>query len=103
MPRKTNGPIEDAPPAGRFSRRGLLKRALVVLGAGVLIQPYGGGAGVSVAKEPPKKPHCMQGLVLSPGPPWECRKEIITMKCKQGQVRNRNGKCVSPPNVAPAK
>ncbi len=99
MQRKTNGPMEDAPQPGRFSRRGLLKRALVVLGADVLIQPYGGGAGVAVAGEPPKKPYCPPGTVLSSGPPWECHKE--NRKCPPGKVRNRRGNCVYPP--APLK
>jgi hypothetical protein len=57
MQRKTNGPMEDAPKAGRSSRRDLLKRALVVLGAGVLIQPYGGISGLALAgSAPPKMP-----------------------------------------------
>jgi hypothetical protein len=53
MQRKTNGPMQDAPQAGRSSRRDLLKRALVVLGAGVLIQPYGGVSRLALASSAP--------------------------------------------------
>jgi len=53
MQRKPNGPMEDAPQAGRSSRRDLLKRALVVLGAGVLIQPNGGMSGLALADSAP--------------------------------------------------
>jgi hypothetical protein len=62
MPRKTNGPMEDAPQGDRSSRRDLLKRALVLLGAGVLIQPNGGvsssafaGDAGTVKKKPRRK------------------------------------------------
>ena len=96
MLRNTNGPIEGAPQAGRSSRRDLLKRALVVLGAGVLLQPYGGISGSVFAQDDPStKPHCSPGTVLSPGPPWECRKK--NMKCLPGKMRDRSGRCVYPP------
>jgi hypothetical protein len=72
MPRKTNGPMEDAPQTGRSSRRDVLKGALVLLGASVLLQPNGGVSGSALAqdttttttaqkKKPSKKkcpPHC---------------------------------------------
>ena len=51
MPRKTNGPMEGLPQADRSSRRDLLKRALVLLGAGVLIQPNGGVSGSTFAAD----------------------------------------------------
>jgi hypothetical protein len=51
MPRKMNTPMEDAPQPDRSSRRDLLKRALVLLGAGVLIQPNGGVSGSALAQE----------------------------------------------------
>jgi hypothetical protein len=51
MPRKTNGPMEGLPQADRSSRRDLLKRALVLLGAGVLIQPNGGVSGSAFAQD----------------------------------------------------
>jgi hypothetical protein len=75
MPRKTNGPMEDAPQTDRSSRRDVLKGALVLLGASVLLQPNGGVSGSALAqdttgtaaqKKPTKKkcgsahppPHC---------------------------------------------
>jgi hypothetical protein len=70
MQRKMNGPMEDAPRTGRSSRRDVLKGALVLLGASVLLQPNGGVSGSALAqdtpgtaaqKKPTKKkcpPHC---------------------------------------------
>jgi len=54
--------MKDVPRAARSSRRDLLKRALVVLGAGVLIQPYGGVSGLVLANSaPPAKPKVCVG------------------------------------------
>jgi len=53
MSRNTNGPLEGEPQGDRSSRRDLLKRALVVLGAGVLIQPNGGVSGLALADDAP--------------------------------------------------
>ena len=49
MSRKTDGPLRGRPQAGEYSRRDLLKRALVVLGVGVLVQPNGGVSGSAFA------------------------------------------------------
>jgi hypothetical protein len=51
MPQKTNGPMEGGSHGGRSSRRNVLKRALVLLGAGVLIQPNGGVSGSTFAAD----------------------------------------------------
>jgi hypothetical protein len=51
MPQKTNRPMEGVPKGDRSSRRDLLKRALVLLGAGVLIQPNGGVSASAFAQE----------------------------------------------------
>jgi hypothetical protein len=56
MQRKANGPKEDATQAGITRRRNLLRGALAVLGAGVLIQPNGGAlAALSDASRPGPK------------------------------------------------
>ena len=57
MPRKANGPVEGAPQADRSSRRDVLKGALVLLGAGVLLQPNGGVSGSAFAQGLNKKKH----------------------------------------------
>ena len=51
MPQKTNGPMEGGSHGGRSSRRNVLKRALVLLGAGVLLQPNGGVSGSAFAQD----------------------------------------------------
>lgn len=51
MPRKTNGPMEGVPQGDRSSRRDVLKGALVLLGAGVLLQPNGGVSGSAFAQD----------------------------------------------------
>jgi hypothetical protein len=51
MRRKTNGPVEGAPQADRSSRRDVLKGALVLLGASVLLQPNGGVSGSALAQD----------------------------------------------------
>lgn len=49
MPRKTNGPVGRVPQGDRSSRRDVLKRALVLLGAAALFQPNGGVSGLAHA------------------------------------------------------
>lgn len=53
MSRKIDGPLHGASQSVRISRRNLLKGALAVLGAGVLIQPNGGVSGSAFADEKP--------------------------------------------------
>ena len=93
MQRKTNGPMQDAPQTGRSSRRDLLKRTLVVLGASVLIQSYGGISGLALAGSK----QC--GVAGYCGP--ECGAGTCATqkkgKCRPGTQRDdRTGKCVRP-------
>jgi hypothetical protein len=89
MQRKTNGPMEDAPPTGRSTRRDLVMRTLVVLGASVLVQPYGGISGLALAgSEPAKKKQC--GVDGYCGP--ECGGDITCDNSKKGKVKCPPGK-----------
>jgi hypothetical protein len=52
----------------KSSRRDLLKRVLVVLGASVLVQPNGGVSGSAFADETKKKKNEMKKVGISSGP-----------------------------------
>lgn len=73
MSRKTSGPSESEPQPDSASRRDLLKRVLVVLGAGVLIQPNGGV--VAFASEPDGKPKKDRKNKKCEGDPSPCPSE----------------------------
>jgi hypothetical protein len=51
MSRKTDRPSQGAAESNRSTRRHLLKGALVVLGASVLVQPNGGVSGLAFADD----------------------------------------------------
>jgi hypothetical protein len=75
MQRKTNGPMQDAPQAGRSSRRDVLKGALVLLGASVLLQPNGGVSGSALAQDTGtahKKPSKTKRKCGTAHPPPNC-------------------------------